>query len=485
MFERFTEKARRVIFFARYEASQFGSPYIETEHLLLGLLREDKVLTNRFLGSPEMSEAVRKEIEQQTKVREKITTSVDLPLSNEGKRVLAYSAEEAERLNHKHIGTEHLLLGLLREGECFAASLLHARGVHLEPVRGQLSQSSHDPISSERYKQQSLLTHFSSGLIPAVGQLQPLVGREDELERLISILCRFSKNNPVLVGRPGVGKKTIVGGLTQRIADGTVPSVLAGKSVRTLDLSRVAAIHQLPAWPSSFQKALTAEDAIFFVDELHTPGSGSCLHVDELLKPLLVSGKIQCISTATADGYSKSIESHSWLERYFQVLEVAPASDADAIKVLLAVKDDYEKFHGVVYTDDALAYAVAYASSCIRGNELPGKAVDVIDEAGACVGLHHRKLPEEVVELQIRIKFIVHRMEGAIANHELEKARFYSDEERKEREHLRLLREKYKLDETSPIPVIREHIENVVARWTGASVATIRQALANSKKPRP
>jgi ATP-dependent Clp protease ATP-binding subunit ClpC len=484
MFERFTEKARRVVFFARYEASQFGSPYIETEHLLLGLLHEDKALTHRFLGSPGAPEAIRKAIEQHTTVREKIDTSVDLPLSNENKRALAYAAEEAEQLSHKHIGTEHLLLGLLREEKSFAARLLHDRGVRIDPIRQQLSQLPHDPVSPERHQQHAVVARFSRDFIPAVGQLPPLVGRENELERLIYILCRFSKNNPVLIGEPGVGKKTIVGGLTQRITNGTVPPVLAGKSVRSLDLSRVAAMQGDAAEPGNFQKALTAEGAIYFLDELHTPCSESSHHIEEILKPLLVRGKVQCISTATPGGYIQSTESHRWLERHFQVVEVPPASEADAVKVLHGIKDEYETFHGVTYTDDALTYAVSYASSCIRGG-LPGKAVDVIDEAGACVGLRHIALPDEIVELQKRIKFIVHRMQGAVANHELEKASFYSDEERKDRERLRLMREKYKLNESVPVAITREHIENVVSRWTGASIASIRQVLANSRKPRP
>jgi ATP-dependent Clp protease ATP-binding subunit ClpC len=236
---------------------------------------------------------------------------------------------------------------------------------------------------------------------------------------------------------------------------------------------------------------LPAEGAIFFLDELHTHTPANAvsehgsLHIEEILKPLLVRGKIQCISTATPAGYAKSIENQAWLEQYFQTIEVAPASEANAIKVLLGIKSEYEKFHGVAYTEDALIYAVYYASTCIGGRSLPGKAVDVIDEAGACVGQHHRILPQVVAELQKRIKFIVHRMEGAIANHELEKARFYSDEDRKERENLRLLREKYKLDETVTATVTRDHIENVVARWTGLPVASIRQVLADSKKPRP
>jgi len=251
MFERYTEKARRVIFFARYEASQFGSPYIETEHLLLGLLREDKALTNRFLRSHASVDSIRKQIEQHTTVREKVSTSVDLPLSNECKRVLAYAAEEAERLSHKHIGTEHLLLGLLREEKCFAAEILTERGLRLAAIREELQRTTQEkpaPQAASGSKQrgqqeQSLLAEFSRDLTQAASdqQLDPLVGRDFEVERVIQILCRRTKNNPVLIGEPGVGKTAIVEGLAQKIADGEVPSFLADKRVLSLDLSLIVA----------------------------------------------------------------------------------------------------------------------------------------------------------------------------------------------------------------------------------------------------
>src|SRR6059036_1011324 len=243
MFERYTEKARRVIFFARYEASQFGSPYIESEHLLLGLLREDKALTNRFLRSHSSVDSIRKQIEGHVQIREKVSTSVDLPLSHECKRVLAYAAEEAERLSHKHIGTEHLLLGLLREEKCFAAEILHERGLRLSSIREELARSSQEKAQPQRQRESSLLSEFSRDLTQDAmdSQLDPLVGREGELERVVQILCRRTKNNPVLIGEPGVGKTAIVEGLAQRIADGEVPSFLADKRILALDLSLIVA----------------------------------------------------------------------------------------------------------------------------------------------------------------------------------------------------------------------------------------------------
>src|SRR5499427_7647043 len=244
MFERYTERARRVIFFARYEVSQFGSTTIETEHLLLNLIREDKNLTNRFLRNSSSIENIRKEIEQRTTIREKMSTSIDLPLSNECKRILAYAAEEAERLNHRHIGTEHLLLGILREEKCVAAEILHERGLRLSTIREELARTSQEKAQPQRgQRESSLLSEFSRDLTQAAmdSQLDPLVGREGEVERVVQILCRRTKNNPVLIGEPGVGKTAIVEGLAQRIADGDVPSFLADKRILGLDLSLIVA----------------------------------------------------------------------------------------------------------------------------------------------------------------------------------------------------------------------------------------------------
>ena len=243
MFERYTERARRVIFFARYEASQFGSTTIETEHLLLGLIREDKNLTNRFLRNSSSIESIRKEIEGRTTIREKVSTSIDLPLSNECKRILAYAAEEAERLNHRHIGTEHLLLGILREEKCVAAEILHERGLRLNAIREELARSVVDRQTLIKPKETPLLSEFSRDLTQAAmdGILDPLVGRDAEIDRVIQILCRRTKNNPVLIGDPGVGKTAIVEGLAQRIVDGEVPSFLSEKRILVLDLSLIVA----------------------------------------------------------------------------------------------------------------------------------------------------------------------------------------------------------------------------------------------------
>ncbi len=486
MFERYTEKARRVIFFARYEASQFGSPYIETEHLLLGLLREDKALTNRFLRSHASIESIRKQVEGRTPIREKVSTSVELPLSQECKRVLAYAAEEAERLTHKHIGTEHLLLGLLREDKSFAAEILHDRGLRLSTLREEMNRTQTEKVSSNRSKETSLLAEFSRDLTQAAleSQLDPLVGRENELERVVQILCRRTKNNPVLIGEPGVGKTAIVEGLAERIAEGDVPSFLADKRILALDLSLIVAGTKYRGQfeerlKTIMKELMEAQNAIIFIDELHTlVGAGSAegsLDAANILKPALSRGEIQCIGATTPAEFRKSIERDRSLERRFQAVKVPPPDEAQAIKILFGIKERYEKFHAVTYTDEALSNSVYLSSRYIPDRFLPDKAVDLIDEAGARVKLRQSSLPEEMIDVQKRIKFVVHRMENAIANHEFEKARFYSDEERKERENLRLLREKYNIDETAIGAVTRMDIEEVVARWTGVPVSTIKE----------
>src|SRR6266705_2371390 len=486
MFERYTERARRVIFFARYEASQFGSTTIETEHLLLGLIREDKNLTNRFLRNSSSIESIRKEIEGRTTIREKVSTSIDLPLSNECKRILAYAAEEAERLNHRHIGTEHLLLGILREEKCVAAEILHERGLRLNAIREELARSVVDRQALIKPKETPLLSEFSRDLTQAAmdGVLDPLVGRDAEIDRVIQILCRRTKNNPVLIGDPGVGKTAIVEGLAQRILDGEVPSFLADKRILVLDLSLIVAGTKYRGQFEERLKTIMKElvdnpNTVVFIDELHTlVGAGSAegsLDAANIWKPALSRGEIQCIGATTPAEYRKSIEKDRSLERRFQAVKVPPPNEEDAIKIIMGIKEKYEKFHAVSYTDDAITFSVSHSSRYIPDRFLPDKAIDLIDEAGARVKLRQTSLPEELTEVQKRIKFIVHRMESAIANHEFEKARFYSDEERKERENLRALREKYHLDESSTGVVNREDIEDVVSRWTGVPITSIKE----------
>jgi ATP-dependent Clp protease ATP-binding subunit ClpC len=470
MFERYTEKARRVIFFARYEASQFGSPYIESEHLLLGIIREDRALTNRFLRSGVAS--IRKQVESQTTAREKTSTSVDLPLSNESKRALAYAGEEAERLAHKHIGTEHLLLGLLREEKCFAAQILTERGIQLSGVREDLGRQPHEAAQGEtRPSVQDELSFYASDL---VSQTQPLIGREKELDRLIELLCRFNRKNPVLVGEPGVGKRTIVGGLARRIADGNIPQALSEKGILSLDLPPLGVLEKDGSRHERLDRAMVAaaqDGKIFFMNRMHDrPGGVSPVasaHVTELLLRPIMAGNIQCIGTSTPSTFANLQANRHWLAEYFEPIEVAPANEETAIKVLQGIKGAYEKFHNVSYMDEGIAHAVHCAEKYIKNKSLPGIAVDIIDEAGAAAQLEQGSLPAEVVEVQKRIRFIVHRMEASIANHEFEKARFYSQEDRKERDNLKQVREKYKLDDTPALKVRPQEIEKAVNKLVG------------------
>src|SRR6266542_478984 len=461
MFERYTEKARRVIFFARYEASQFGSPYIETEHLLLGLLREDKALTNRFLSSHAAVESIRKQIEGHTTIREKVSTSVDLPLSHECKRVLAYGAEEAERLNHKHIGTEHLLLGLLREDKSFAAEILHERGLRLSQVREEIARSSSEKMSSNRPKESSLLSEFSRDLTQAAmdGLLDPLVGRDYELERVVQILCRRTKNNPVLIGEPGVGKTAIVEGLAQKIADGDVPSFLADKRILALDLSLIVAGTKYRGQFEERLKTIMKElmenqNAIIFIDELHTlVGAGSAegsLDAANILKPALSRGEIQCIGATTPAEFRKSIEKDRSLERRFQAVKVPPPSEEEAVEILAGVRERYESFHQVRYTDEALESAVYQSHRYIPDRFLPDKAIDVIDEAGARVKLRVRREQGNLVDWSQLNEWPRSYDEPSVIRDTAEDALVSAE-------------------------VTRDDVEEVIARWTGIPVTSLKE----------
>jgi ATP-dependent Clp protease ATP-binding subunit ClpC len=487
MFERYTERARRVIFFARYEASQFGSTTIETEHLLLGLIREDKNLTNRFLRNHSSIESIRKEIEGRTTIREKVSTSIDLPLSNECKRILAYAAEEAERLNHRHIGTEHLLLGILREEKCVAAEILHERGLRLNAIREELARSVVDRQTLIKPKETPLLSEFSRDLTQAAmdGVLDPLVGRDNEIDRVIQILCRRTKNNPVLIGDPGVGKTAIVEGLAQRIVDGEVPSFLADKRILVLDLSLIVAGTKYRGQFEERLKTIMKElvdnpNTVVFIDELHTlVGAGSAegsLDAANILKPALSRGEIQCIGATTPAEYRKSIEKDRSLERRFQAVKVGAPSEEEAVRILQGVKSRYEKFHMVSYTDEAIEGAVYLSNRYIPDRFLPDKAIDLLDEAGARVKLRQASLPSEMKDIERRIKFIVARMESAISSKDFEKAEHYKNQEQLERENLRNAREKFNISETTSMSIVsKADIEDVVSRWTGVPVNSIKE----------
>ena len=487
MLEGYTEKARRVIFFARYEASQCGCHMVESEHLLLGLVREDRLLVNRFL--PASADDIRELLESLNAApREKISAPADLSLSNECRRILSYATGEAEYMRDKHTGTEHLLLGILREEKCRAAKMLLERGLRLHAIREELMRSTQEKLQLQQKssRESSVLAEFSRDLTQAAaeGQLDPIVGREAEVQRVMQILCRRTKNNPVLVGEAGVGKTAIVEGLAQMIREGDVPPFLVDKRILALDLSRVVAGTKYRGQFEERLKGIMKElmenrDCILFIDELHAlVGAGSAegsLDAANILKPALSRGELQCIGTTTPGEYRNSIEKDRSLERRFQAVKIPPPDEREAIRMVNGIKERYEKFHTVTYADEAVYFAVHHSNRYIPDRFLPDKAIDVLDEAGAQVKLRSTVVPEEVTDLQKRIKFIVNRMETAVANKELDKARFYSGEERRERENLRALREKYQLDTASIGHVGRDDIEDVVSRSTGIPIASIKE----------
>jgi len=463
MFERYTEKARRVIFFARYEASQFGAPAIEPEHLLLGLMREDKTLTGRFFPRAQVSiESIRKEIEGRTLLREKISTSVELPLAPETKRVLAYAHEESDRLQHRHIGTEHLLLGLLREDRSMAAEILYERGLRLNAVRDEIARQSGADARGSQKKDTPHLVEFSRDLTEDASndKLDPLIGREAEIERVVQILCRRTKNNPVLIGEPGVGKTAIVEGLAQRIIRGDVPSFLENKRILSLDLSLIVAGTKYRGQFEERLKQIMRElvenpQYIVFIDELHTlVGAGSAegsLDAANILKPALSRGEIQCIGATTPAEFRKSIEKDRSLERRFQAVKVPPPTEKEAVEILEGVRERYESFHQVRYTDEALEAAVFQSPRYIPDRYLPDKAIDVIDEAGSRVKLRVRREQGNLSDWS-QINAWAQESGDSLSNQESSEDALVSGE------------------------VTRDDVEEVIARWTGIPVTSLKEA---------
>src|ERR687890_1349510 len=488
MFERYTEKARRVIFFARYEASQFGAPAIEPEHLLLGLMREDKTLTGRFFPRAQVSiESIRKEIEGRTLLREKISTSVELPPAPETKRVLAYAHEESDRLQHRHIGTEHLLLGLLREDRSMAAEILYERGLRLNAVREEIARQTGADARATQKKDTPHLVEFSRDLTEDAqnDKLDPLVGREAEIERVVQILCRRTKNNPVLIGEPGVGKTAIVEGLAQRIVRGDVPSFLENKRILSLDLSLIVAGTKYRGQFEERLKQIMRElvenpQYVVFIDELHTlVGAGSAegsLDAANILKPALSRGEIQCIGATTPAEFRKSIGKDRALERRFQAIKVDPPAEKETIEILMGVKDRYEQFHHVEYTREAVEAAVYQSSRYITDRFLPDKAIDLVGEAGARAKLRGGGYSEEFGEINKSIRVAVERMEQAVSQKDFETAQRAREEELSARESLQFVREKFDVkSSTRKVTVGKTEIDEVVSKWTGVPLASINQ----------
>jgi ATP-dependent Clp protease ATP-binding subunit ClpC len=481
MFERYTERARRVIFFARYEASQLGSNSIETEHLLLGLIREGKGLTSRIFSKSHLSmDTIRKEIEGRALYRDKVSTSVDIPLSVESKRVLGYAAEEAERMLHNYIGTEHVLLGLMREEKSIASGILAEKGMRLSAVREDVVQLLNEKASVGKTKETPLLSEFSRDLTDAAarGSLDPLVGREEELARIIQVLCRRTRNNPVLIGEPGVGKTALVEGLANKIVQGDVPVYLADKRILALDISLIVAgtkyRGQFEERLKTIMRELTeSHNIIIFIDELHTlVGAGSAegsLDAANILKPALSRGEIQCVGATTPAEYRKYIEKDRSLERRFQAVKVASPSEEETVQILRGIKDRYEKFHRVSYLDEALEAAVYQSSRYITDRFLPDKAIDLLDEAGSQVKLRDAAALENQPEMSRKIRVVVDRADSA------ERGGFFRDEDVAQRENLQIVREHWEMGGSGGHEVKKSDIDEVVSKWTGIPLTAIKE----------
>ncbi|MEZ5317651.1 MAG: ATP-dependent Clp protease ATP-binding subunit [Vicinamibacterales bacterium] len=472
-----------MLFFARYEATQLGSTSIETEHLLLGLIREGKGLTSRIFARSHLSlESIRKEIEGRQVFQEKVSTSVEIPFSAETKRVLQFAAEEADRLLHTYIGTEHLLLGILREERSVAASILYEKGMRLASVREDIVQLLNEKTAPARPKETPLLAEFSRDLTEAAmkNQLDPLVGRGTELERVQQVLCRRTKNNAVLIGEPGVGKTAIVEGLAQKIVNGDVPHFLADKRILALDISLIVAGTKYRGQFEERLKAIMKEltenpNIIVFIDELHTlVGAGSAegsLDAANILKPALSRGEIRCIGATTPAEYRKYIEKDRSLERRFQAVKVDPPSEKDTIQVLMGVKDRYESFHQVEYTPEAIEAAVYQSSRYITDRFLPDKAIDLIDEAGARAKLREAQVVGDPNDVNRSVRMAVKEFEGGAGAEQA-----WSRDADLGRESLQVVRERLDLQGGAPRISIGKHaIDEVVSKWTGVPLTSVNE----------
>ncbi len=488
MFEKFTEKAKRVLFLARYEASQAGSKVIGTEHILLGLLKEGEEITRELFSRANISvELLQAELEQKGPSREKVSSSVEIPFSEETKRVLAYAEEEAERLLHPYIGTEHILLGLLRVEDSAAGHLLAERGMRLYSVREDaLNMAKRKPLPNKKKKETPFLNEFSRDLTEMAmrGVFDPLIGREDELERVVQVLSRRRKNNPVLLGDPGVGKTAIIEGLAARIVDGSVPPNLLGKRILALDLSLIVAGTKYRGQFEERLKGIIAEltgseDVIIFIDEIHSLiGAGSAegsLDAANILKPPLSRGEVQCIGATTPRDYHKYIEKDRALVRRFQAIKIVPPSEEETLSILGGVKERYERFHGVSYVDEALRAAVYQSNRYITDRFLPDKAIDVIDEAGAWVKLRKRTAFQEMKKVEREIKRAVEGMKGALSRKDFDQAVGFHDEEISLRRKAEELKARYEEENQTILEVSRNDVEEVISKWTGIPLSSVME----------
>ncbi|MGB5294028.1 MAG: ATP-dependent Clp protease ATP-binding subunit [Thermoanaerobaculia bacterium] len=422
MFEKYNEKARRALFFARYEASKLGSRVIESEHILLGILREgEESVTELFRRLKVKPEVLRKQIEGEKVFVERISSTAELPLSEESKKVLAYGSHEAESMLHPSVGSEHLLIGLLRVDGCLAMRTLTQHGLDLYSVREEVLAIAKEREATQQKEEQPFLAEYARDLtfLAAQGTFDPLIGRDSEVERIVQILSRRTKNNPILLGEPGVGKTAIVEGLAQRIVEGQVPLSLAQKKILALDLSLIVAGTKYRGQFEERLKGILGElkdnqDVIVFIDEIHSLiGAGSAegsLDAANILKPALSRGEVSCVGATTLKEYRKYIEKDRSLLRRFQSIQIEPPNQEETLKILQGVKDRYEAFHKVHYTADALQAAIYQSTRYIADRHQPDKAIDVIDEAGAKVKLRRVRDTQNVRRLEQEIGEVVKEM---------------------------------------------------------------------------
>ncbi|HUK13444.1 MAG TPA: ATP-dependent Clp protease ATP-binding subunit [Thermoanaerobaculaceae bacterium] len=485
MLENLTERARRTLFFARYEAAQSGSATIGSEHLLLGLLRESDEVVEQLLQRFQLPVAdLRGELGAGVGVAEGLAPA-ELPLAEDSRRILLLAAHEAEVLGQPAIGNEHLLLGMLRLEACAAARSLGAHGLSLLAVREELAELWRERDAKKGKRELTALAEFARDLteFAGTGGFDPLVGREEEVDRIVQILLRRTKNNPVLLGEPGVGKTAIVEGLAQRIASGRVPVQLADRRILALDLSLVVAGTKYRGQFEERLKVILKElkenpEIIVFIDELHVLiGAGSAegsLDAANILKPALSRGEVTCVGATTLKEYRKYIEKDRSLSRRFQPVVVQPPDEAATLQILEGVRERYEEFHHVRYTDDALRAAVEQAGRYITDRFFPDKAIDVLDEAGARVKLQGAASTEQLRQMQGEASRVVREMKRAISAKDFEGAVRLRERELGLRGEIKRLSQTHPPHEP-PAEVGRGHVEEVIASWTGIPITTLRE----------
>src|SRR5512147_2091944 len=491
MFERFTDRARKVMALANQEAQRFNHEYIGTEHILLGLVKEGSGVGANVLKNLDVDlRKVRLEVEKLVKSGPDMVTMGKLPQTPRAKKVIEYAIEEARNLNHNYVGTEHLLLGLLREQEGVAAQVLMNLNLKLEEVREEGlnllghgmdagGESERGATSKGNKSKPPALDSFGRDLTDLARQakLDPVIGRQNEIERVIQILSRRTKNNPVLLGEAGVGKTAIVEGLAQLVVDSNVPELLRDRRIVVLDLAMMVAGTKYRGQFEERIKAVMnevrrAKNTILFIDELHTlvgaGGAEGAIDASNVLKPALARGEIQCIGATTLDEYRKYIEKDGALERRFQQIIVNPPSKVETTEILRGLRDRYEAHHRVQITDEALEAAIELSDRYITGRCLPDKAIDVVDEAGARVRLKAMTRPPDLKELDEQIERLNQDKEEAVANQDFERAaalRDQADKLKKKKETItREWRERSReVDGT----VDEEVVAEVVSKMTG------------------